>query len=437
MRYDACIIGAGAEGLACAAILGRHGVRVAVIERAAAPGGRCVTKSFAPGFFASPYADELAAIPPAIFRELDLARRGAILTPPAELSGVIDDVREAVIARVLADAGESPSRMWFRRARLAPPWPGEELATTESEIVRLAGVPGGLPRGGLGALGTALRSAAEETGAEISCGSEVTDIRRRRGRVVAVGLADGSEIAARAVVSTLDLKRTFLSLFTWSELPKPLVERVGAFRAAPGIARLLLALDSPPELPKTHDRQALRRPIVVGTPLEEATRACAAGVILERPSAVLRLVSATDPFLAPGGAAVLTVTLHAIPHTPFDGPWSSEKRSVLLANALALVEEALPGTAARVKTAELIVPPDIETQLGLTEGDLSGGALLPSQMLAFRPFAAQDANCTGTRTPVNGLYLAGPSSALGPLATCVSGVAAARAVLADFGAGRL
>jgi phytoene dehydrogenase-like protein len=166
-----------------------------VIERAGAPGGRCVTRRFAPGFFASPYADELAAIPPAIFRDLDLARRGAVLMPDSEPRGAIDGVREAVIARVLADAAVTPSRAWLRRARPASPWPGEELATRASiacdgegsgdpdrgALALLAGPPGGLPRGGLGALGAALRCAAEDAGAEISCGLEVTDIRRRRG----------------------------------------------------------------------------------------------------------------------------------------------------------------------------------------------------------------------------------------------------------------
>jgi phytoene dehydrogenase-like protein len=88
---------------------------------------------------------------------------------------------------------------------------------------------------------------------------------------------------------------------------------------------------------------------------------------------------------------------------------------------------------AKIKHAELIVPPDIESRLGLSEGDLLGGELSASQMLGFRPFAA----CRGTRTPVKGFYLAGPSSALGPLASCASGVAAARAVLADMAAGRL
>lgn len=403
-----------------------------------------MTRSFAPGFFASPYADELAVIPPAIFRDLDLARRGAVLMPASEPRETIDDVREAVIARVFADATVTPPRTWFRRTRPALPWPGEELATRASiacggegtgdpdrgALALLAGAPGGLPRGGLGALGAALCSTAEAAGAKIFCGLEVTDIRRRRGRVVAVGLADGSEIAAGAIVSTLDLKRTFLALFAWNELPKALVERIATFRAAPGIARLLLALESPPALPKTADRAVLRRPIVVPAPYADALRAWAGGLIPERPPAVLRLVSAVDPFLAPDGGAVLTVTLNAIPHAPFDGSWTNDKRNRLQTRALALVDEVFPGTSAKIKAAELIVPPDIENQLGLTEGDLAGGALSPSQMLSFRPFPEM----SGSRTPIGGLYLAGGSSALGPLATCASGVAAAIAVLTDLGA---
>jgi phytoene dehydrogenase-like protein len=435
LRYEVCIIGAGAEGLACAATLAARGRRVLVVERLPEPGGRCATRAFAPGFFASPFADELPAIPSAIFRDLDLARRGAILMPATETAGTMAATREAVIARVLADAA-APPRSWFRRARPAP-WPGEALATSggiacggeglgdSGALALLAGSSGGIVRGGLGALGDALHRAAVESGAELICGVEATDIRRRHGRVVAVGLSDGSEIAADVVVSTLDLKRTFLALFAWNELPKPLVERIAAFRAAPGTARLLLALEAPPVV---KDPDMLRRPIALAASFGEAVRAWAGGMIPERPPSVLRLVTAVDPFLAPEGAAILTVTLSAIPHVPFDGPWTADKKILLQARALKQVEEVFPGTLDRIATAALIVPPDIESELGCTEGDLCGGALSPSQMLSFRPFP----ECAGTRTPVKGLYLAGPSSALGPLATCASGVAAARAVMADL-----
>lgn len=482
MRHDVCVIGAGADGLAAAAMLAGRGLKVAVVERDSRPGGRCATREFHPGFRASPYVDELAAIPADIFWSLDLARRGALLAPassslalwPARrsllppLAG--EALRRAIAGRVLADAGESPKRTLFASRPTYAPWPGEELAARTlldvldelstdfaerahllaalldgrvcdptlagSALHLLAGAPGGVAAGGLGRLGDALRAAAEEAGAEITCGLEATDIKRKGRRVAGVGLADGSEIAARAIISTLDLKRTFLSLFTWSELPRALVERVSAFRPAPATARLLVALEAPLDPPAGTEADALRGPIHVApdaAALDDAYRAWRRAAVPERPPAMLRLVTAVDPSLAPDGAATLTVTLGAIPHTPFDGAWTREKRDRLRDAALAAVESVLPGTAKRVLGSELIVPPDMEHMLGVSGGDLSSGELAPDQMLGFRPFA----DCRGTRTPVEGLYLAGPSSALGPLATCVAGVAAARAVMADFAAGWL
>lgn len=457
MRYDALVIGAGADGLAAAAVLAARGLSVVVVERDSRPGGRCSTREFHPGFKASPFCDVLPEIPPSIFRALDLARRGAIFAPAARngmtgFAAEAEALRQAVLERALADAGSPPPRGLFGRPPPRP-WPGDALATRSlieaetaaadigrtvldsgtlcdptlagSALLALVWPPGGMVAGGLGKLGEALHAAASEAGAEISCGLEVTDVRGKAGRVMAAGLADGGEIAARAIVSTLDLKRTFLSLFPWNELPRSLVERIGAFRPAPGMARLLVALEAPPDLP--------RDPIYVPHSVEAAYRAWRSATLTDEPPAVVRLVTAVDPSLAPEGGAVATVTLYGIPHTPFDGAWSNEKRSRLRDTALAILDRALPGAQAAVKATELITPPDLENQLALSEGDLSGGELSAEQMLGFRPFP----ECRGARTPVEGLYLAGLSSALGPLATCAAGLAAARAVIADIAAGRL
>jgi phytoene dehydrogenase-like protein len=489
LRYDACIIGAGADGLAAAATLAGRGLKVAVVERDSHPGGRCATREFHPGFRASPYADELPPIPADIFWSLDLARRGALLAPvstslalwPGRQSllhapaGRAETLRRAIFARVLADAAAPAKRGLFAGRAPYAPWPGEEFSTRTlleaveelsadsaerahllaavldggvcnpalagSALQLLGGARGGMAAGGLGGLGEALRTAAAEAGAVISCGLEATDLKRKAGRVTGVGLADGSDIAARAVISTLDLKRTFLSLFSWSELPKALVDRVGACRPAPGTARLLLALDAPPEPPAGTEACALRGPIHLApgaAALDEATRAWRRSAVPERPPAMLRLVSAIDPSLAPPGAATLTVTLGAIPHTPFDGAWTHEKRDRLRATALATVEILWPGIVKRVLGSELILPADMEQMLGISGGDLTGGELAADQMLGLRPFAdLSGADCRGSRTPVEGLYLAGPSSALGPLATCAAGVAAARAVAADLAARRI
>src|SRR5512140_3163795 len=113
MRYDACIIGAGADGLACAAWLAARGLKVVVTERDSRPGGRCATREFAPGFRASPFVDELPAIPAGIFRALDLGRRGAVMARSERAPGPADAIRDAVIARVMADAEAPARRHWF------------------------------------------------------------------------------------------------------------------------------------------------------------------------------------------------------------------------------------------------------------------------------------------------------------------------------------
>src|SRR6185312_17268930 len=91
---------AGPDGLAAAARLGRAGLKTIVIERATTVGGRCTTREFHPGFRASPFADEVAAIPAGIFWSLDLARRGALLAPPPSHAFV----EQSEMARVAATA---------------------------------------------------------------------------------------------------------------------------------------------------------------------------------------------------------------------------------------------------------------------------------------------------------------------------------------------
>jgi phytoene dehydrogenase-like protein len=151
----------------------------------------------------------------------------------------------------------------------------------------------------------------------------------------------------------------------------------------------------------------------------------------EQPPASVRIVSAVDPRLAPHGKAAVTVTLSGIPSRLFDGSWTAERREALRHKALALMASVLPGSGEHVLASELILPPDIEEALGLTDGDLAGGEIAADQMFANRAWAQWP------RTPIDGLYLAGPSSPVGPSSTAAAGWIAAKALIADHRAGRL
>ena len=225
MRYDAAIIGAGANGLTAAAVLARAGLKTVVIERGSAAGGRLVTDTFHPGFSASAFADRAPEIPAEVSAALALDTPLLIESLPQD----IRQRRDAALAEIFAQAREAHRHDWLARLRrvLAPiepahAWPGQDLvarpladwprlkswaligraidpdlAGSALALLALAGIEP--VKGGLGVLGEGFARAA--SGAELRLGQEVSEVAIARGRVSGLVLADGSRIAAEAVIS--------------------------------------------------------------------------------------------------------------------------------------------------------------------------------------------------------------------------------------------
>jgi phytoene dehydrogenase-like protein len=73
---DVIVIGAGHNGLTCAAYLGMAGLRVRVLERRGVVGGAAVTEEFYPGFRNSTAAYAVSLLQPKIIRDLKLHEHG-------------------------------------------------------------------------------------------------------------------------------------------------------------------------------------------------------------------------------------------------------------------------------------------------------------------------------------------------------------------------
>src|SRR6202043_3519495 len=73
---DVVIIGAGHNGLTCAAYFGMAGLSVKVVERRAVVGGAAVTEEFCPGFRNSVAAYTVSLLNPRIVGDLQLADHG-------------------------------------------------------------------------------------------------------------------------------------------------------------------------------------------------------------------------------------------------------------------------------------------------------------------------------------------------------------------------
>jgi len=395
VKYDAAIIGAGANGLAAAAHLARAGRQVIVIERGSRAGGRLTTWQFRPGYFASPFMDAVPEIPPQLMRQMDAAVRSMNPAP--------DSVGLALARARIFDEAALPRRwplLAFRR-----------FETAASRTPDVTSIPVPMIEaacGGLGALASAFEMAARAAGAELRFGLPAADLLLEkslfgRDRAGGVLLADGSRIEAAAVISTLDPQQ---SMFSWRFMPEVLMEQVRPLRFAGSAARLLLALDRP-----------VGDAVLTLAGDEDGRMRWQQGLLPAHPPLTFDPVSARDPGLAPDGAAVATVTLDCIPCLLSEGAWTHQRRVALAARALARLAPYRPNLLATLKAVEIIVPPDIEAALGLTQGDLGGGF----------GFAAEP----GPRTALPRFYLGGPSTRASRLGTGAAGLAAAMAVLAD------
>ncbi len=293
------------------------------------------------------------------------------------------------------------------------------------------------PRGGLGSLTRAMSESARKAGAEIRTSAEVAHIRVKDGAVTGVALADGEEIAAGAVVSGVDPKRTFFKLVDPTQLDPTFVLRIKNFRASGTVAKVNFALNELPAFPALAGvvgpdgfRQGISGRIHIGPEIDYLERAFDAskyGEFSAAPWLDVTIPTLSDATLAPDGKHVLSAYVQFAPYRLKTGDWSS-RRDALGKTVIKTLETYSPGFADRVEALQVITPHDLEATYGLTGGHIYHGELALDQLFTMRPVL----DWARYRTPIRGLYLCGSGTHPGNGLTGASGANAAREISRDL-----
>jgi phytoene dehydrogenase-like protein len=270
----------------------------------------------------------------------------------------------------------------------------------------------GYPRGGMGAVSDALRSSAEEFGAEVRTNAPVERILQRDGRVRGVVLEGGEELEADLVVATTHPRTTFLEQLGREELPDDFVSGIERWNSRSGVVKINLALAELPDFaadpgPGEHLGGAIELAHSIDY-IEEAFQDARRGVAARRPFSDGVIPTVFDRTLCPEGYHVMSLFTQWVPHE-----WAAEpRREELEAYADRVIDgyaELAPNLKGAILHRQVLGPYDMQQELGLVGGNIFHGELSPDQLFHMRPVPGY----ADYRTPIRGLYQASSATHAG------------------------
>ncbi len=279
----------------------------------------------------------------------------------------------------------------------------------------------GYVEGGMGMVSFAIADAALEAGAVLACGVPVSAIDPGEG----VELEDGTLLRSRNVICNADPKR-LLGLLGGAEVEPAFRERLEAWKIRSPVVKFNAALERLPGWTAAPGEDwPSRATIDVCGTMDEAQRAferCDQG----EPAVgfgEIYLQTAYDPTPAPEGRHLMSVFGQYAPYDISDGDWDS-RRDDVAKQFIDLISRFAPDLPDCLIEHEVLGPPDIESRIGLTAGNIFQGEVTPDQMWEGR---------LPSRTPLPGLYLCGAATHPAGSVIALNGRNAAEALLADAG----
>ena len=268
--------------------------------------------------------------------------------------------------------------------------------------------------GGSQQLAEGLRRAIEASGGSVKLGAEVKRVRLEGNRAVGVELADGTRIdAAKAVITNVEPKKSFLGMVGEERLPAAFATRVENYHSrGRSLFCLHLAVSEPPRYTAAadnpHVNRAFSQEMFCGKVADqvEAYQEIAAGKPPRREMLQITVPTLFDPSQAPAGKHTVLIWQYAPYSVAPDGPAGWKKvRDEYAAHCLDLWRSYAPHmTPDKILAMTIQDPTDtVRHNDNMVNGVDVVGDMTPDQMGYFRPFAGW----SGYRSPIEGLYMCG------------------------------
>jgi phytoene dehydrogenase-like protein len=264
----------------------------------------------------------------------------------------------------------------------------------------------GFQQGGMGAVSTSIRRAAEAFGCEIRTNAKVKKIVAKNGRAVGVVLDDGTELRAPVVVSCIHPKIAFLDLIDRHELPADFVWDIERWKTRSGVVKINVAISELPDFkaqPGKDQQDHHTGSVELCFSSDYAEQAFQDAHMARKPS-VAPFVDGTIPTtldkkLAPEGTHVFSMFSQWVPDDWVHEPHRDEL-DAYAKRIFDLYDELAPNFNDSIIDYQVIGPYDMEQELGLIGGNIFHGELSADQLFHMRPAPGYG----DYRTPLKGLY---------------------------------
>lgn len=290
----------------------------------------------------------------------------------------------------------------------------------------------GYPEGGMGGVSKAIANSARSFGAEIRTNARVERLIVCNGRVHGAVLANGEEIHAPVVVTTLHPRTAFLDQIPRHELPTDFVNDIEHWKTRSGVVKINLALGELPSFtadPSSGIAEHLTGSVEMAPTMEyieAAFQAARTGKPALMPFSDGVIPTTLDKTLNPDGTHIMSLFTQWVPADWNQEP-HTEELDAYADRLIDLYDQVAPGFKSSILHRDIVGPHEMEQEYGLIGGNIFHGELSLEQLFHMRPAPG----FADYRTPIAGLYNGSSATHAGGGVCGIPGWQAVRAAIAD------